>query len=163
MPRARPASLPISLVVIALLLLGLHSVQLPAVVAARRRGGRPRQRNRRRGTGRARGGAPPQPESKGRDFYKILGVSRNADARTLKRAYRKLALKHHPDKNPDDPNTPENEEELAKAKFVDITLRMKPSRMKSERVRHVWRGRWTRRRKLGRWWRRESVREWLGG
>ena len=34
----------------------------------------------------------------GRDFYKVLGIDRGADDRTLKKAYRSLALKHHPDK-----------------------------------------------------------------
>ena len=48
-----------------------------------------------------------------RDFYKILGVPRSADAGQLKKAYRKLALKHHPDKNPDNP-------EEAKKKFLEV-------------------------------------------
>ncbi len=35
-----------------------------------------------------------------RDLYAVLGVPRNADAETIKKSYRKLALKHHPDRNP---------------------------------------------------------------
>jgi DnaJ family protein B protein 6 len=36
-----------------------------------------------------------------KDFYENLGIARDADISQIKKAYKKLSLKHHPDKNPD--------------------------------------------------------------
>ncbi len=50
-----------------------------------------------------------------RDYYEILGVSRDATADVLKKAYRKMALQFHPDKNPGDPTAEEKFKEAANA------------------------------------------------
>jgi curved DNA-binding protein len=50
-----------------------------------------------------------------KDYYRTLGVSRDADEKEIKRAYRKLALKHHPDKNPDDSQAEERFKEINEA------------------------------------------------
>lgn len=56
-----------------------------------------------------------QKMAKKRDYYKILGVRRNANKREINKAYRKLAQKWHPDNFQD-----ETEKKAAEKKFMDI-------------------------------------------
>ena len=48
-----------------------------------------------------------------KDYYEVLGINKNADDKAIKKAYRKLAKKYHPDINPGDAN--------AEAKFKEVT------------------------------------------
>ena len=50
-----------------------------------------------------------------RDYYEVLGVDKNATADQIRKAYRKLAIKYHPDKNPDDKDAEEKFKEAAEA------------------------------------------------
>jgi len=62
-----------------------------------------------------------------KDYYKVLGVDRSASGDEIKRIYRKLALKYHPDKNPDDSQAEEHFKEINEAYEVlgDSTKRAK--------------------------------------
>ena len=53
--------------------------------------------------------------SEKRDYYEVLGVARDASDDDVKKAYRKLAVKHHPDKNPGDKEAEEKFKEISEA------------------------------------------------
>ena len=52
------------------------------------------------------------------DFYKLLGVSKNASEPEIKKSYRKMAMKYHPDKNPDNKEAEEKFKEINEAHQV---------------------------------------------
>jgi len=70
--------------------------------------------------------------SREKDYYRILGVSRNAPAEEIKKAYRSLALQYHPDRNPDDPSAEEKFKEISEAYGVLID---KDKRNRYDRMR----------------------------
>ena len=55
--------------------------------------------------------------ARNRDYYKILGIDRNASADEIKKAYRKMALKYHPDRNSES----EQSKKIAQRKFEDVS------------------------------------------
>ncbi len=72
-----------------------------------------------------------------RDYYEVLGVSRNASKEELKKAYRKMAIKFHPDKNPDDKDAENKFKEAAEAYEVlsDDTKRQRYDQFGHEGVK----------------------------
>lgn len=54
-------------------------------------------------------------KSKRKDYYKILGIEKDADENQIKKAYRKAAIIHHPDKNPDDDTAAERFKDISEA------------------------------------------------
>ena len=73
-----------------------------------------------------------------RDYYEVLGVEKGADQKEIKKAYRRLAQKFHPDRNPDDNTAAEKFREVSEAyevlsdrekrKLYDETLGLTSSR-----------------------------------
>ena len=57
-----------------------------------------------------------------RDYYEILGIPRNAPPEEIKKAYRQMALKHHPDRNPGNKEAEERFKEAAEAYSVLIDV-----------------------------------------
>ena len=54
----------------------------------------------------------------GKDYYAILGVARDASEDDIKKAFRKLAMQHHPDRNPDDKQAEDKFKEVNEAYAV---------------------------------------------
>jgi molecular chaperone DnaJ len=69
-----------------------------------------------------------------RDYYEILGVARDASEADVKKAYRRLAMKHHPDRNPD---VPEAEGQFKEAKEAYEVLSDKDKRAAYDRFGHA--------------------------
>lgn len=69
-----------------------------------------------------------------RDYYEVLGVRRDATVEDIKRAYRKLAIRFHPDKNPDDPAAEESFKEASEAYTI---LSDPDKRVRYDRLGHA--------------------------
>ncbi len=95
--------------------------------------------------------------TRGSDYYKVLGVKRSASQEEIKRAYRKLAKRYHPDRNPDDPSAEQKFKEVQQAYQV---LSHPDKRAEYDRFGEAGVGQWTtgqRGQKVYQWGTKSSV------
>ena len=69
-----------------------------------------------------------------KDYYEVLGVNKDASAENIKKSYRKLAMKFHPDRNPDNPKA---EEQFKEAKEAYETLSDEQKRAAYDQYGHA--------------------------
>ena len=72
-----------------------------------------------------------------RDYYEVLGVAKNADEKTIKKAYRKLAKKYHPDTNAGNPDAEKTSLQEAAIRAVDLEMVSRDSKVVLEDIRSI--------------------------
>ena len=71
-----------------------------------------------------------------RDFYDVLGVSKSSSQDEIKKAYRKVALKYHPDRNPDDKEAEDNSKKPQK-RTTSLVMRKSAVNTISSATKHL--------------------------